>query len=401
MGLNTRPETDESAAVVASRRVYRDTNLQIVFGVTLMAVLGVSSITPAFPRIVEELGISPQAVGYLVTVFTLPGVFLTAFLGVLADQFGRKRILLPTLLLFAIAGCACGLARDFRLLLVLRFLQGIGAAGLGAMNVTIIGDLYIGEERAAAMGCNSSVLSVGTATYPAIGGALATFGWFYPFFLPLAAIPVAVAVLFSLDSPEPSRPQDFRRYLADTWKVMANRRVAALFTISTLTFILYYGSYLTYFPLLLGGTFGASPLVVGLIVSAASVATALTASQSARLAGAFSARTLIGASCLFYAVPLVAVPMVSRLGLFLIPVSVFGFAQGINMPSLMTTLAEQAPMDQRGAMMSVNGMVLRLGQTLGPLVMGGVLMISGLNGVFFAGAVCALVMLAVVLVVMN
>jgi ACDE family multidrug resistance protein len=399
--VRIRLDMDESAAAVASRRVYLDSNLQIVFGVTLMAVLGVSSITPAFPRIVEELGISQQAVGYLITMFTLPGVFLTAFLGVLADQFGRKRILLPALLLFAIAGCACAMARDFQLLLVLRFLQGIGAAGLGAINVTIIGDLYTGQERAAAMGCNSSVLSVGTASYPAIGGALATFGWFYPFLLPLAAIPVAVAVLFSLDSPEPSRRQDFRQYLADAWKVMANRRVAALFAISTLTFILYYGSYLTYFPLLIGDSFGVSPLVVGLIVSAASVATALTASQSARLAGAFSARILIGASCLFYAVPLVAIPMVSRLWLYLIPVSIFGVAQGINMPSLMTTLAEQAPMDQRGAMMSVNGMVLRLGQTLGPLVMGVVLTISGLNGVFFAGALCALVMLAVVLVVMN
>jgi len=392
---------DESATVVGSRPVYRDTNLQIIFGVTLMAVLGVASITPAFPRIVEELGISPQAVGSLITVFTLPGVFLTAFLGVLADQFGRKRILVPALLLFAIAGCACAFARDFRLLLLLRFLQGAGAAGLGAMNVTIIGDLYTGQERAAAMGCNSSVLSVGTASYPAIGGALATFGWFYPFLLPLAAIPVAVAVLFSLDSPEPSRPQDFRQYLADAWKVMANRRVAALFLVGTLTFIIYYGSYLAYFPLLIRGNFGVSLFVVGLIVSAASVATALTASQSGRLAGMFSARALIGVSCLLYAVPLVAIPLVSRPWLYLIPVSIFGAAQGINMPSMMALLAELAPMDQRGAMMSVNGMVLRLGQTLGPLVMGAVLTISGLTGVFFGGAVCALVMLVVVLVVMN
>jgi MFS family permease len=115
----------------------------------------------------------------------------------------------------------------------------------------------------------------------------------------------------------------------------------------------------------------------------------------------FSARALIGVSCLLYAVPLVAIPLVSRPWLYLIPVSIFGAAQGINMPSMMALLAELAPMDQRGAMMSVNGMVLRLGQTLGPLVMGAVLTISGLTGVFFGGAVCALVMLVVVLVVMN
>ena len=392
---------EEIGFVGEHRPVYRDKNLQIVFGVTLMAVLGVSSITPAFPRIVEELGISPQAVGYLITAFTLPGVLLTAFLGILADQFGRKRVLVPALLIFAIAGTACAFARDFRLLLLLRFLQGAGAAGLGAINLTIIGDLYTGQERVAAMGCNSSVLSVGTASYPAIGGALATFGWFYPFLLPLAAIPVAVAVLFSLENPEPSRSQDFRQYLADAWKVMANRRVAALFALGTLTFIIYYGSYLAYFPLLIRDTFGVSLFVVGLIVSAASVATALASSQSGRLAGMFSARALIGVSCLLYAVPLVAVPMVSRVWLYLIPVSIFGVAQGINMPSLMTLLAEQAPMDQRGAVMSVNGMVLRLGQTLGPLVMGVVLSVAGMGAVFIAGAVCAVLMLIVVLTVMS
>ena len=392
---------EEIGFVGEHRPVYRDKNLQIVFGVTLMAVLGVSSITPAFPRIVEELGISPQAVGYLITAFTLPGVLLTAFLGILADQFGRKRVLVPALLIFAIAGTACAFARDFRLLLLLRFLQGAGAAGLGAINVTIIGDLYTGQERVAAMGCNSSVLSVGTASYPAIGGALATLGWFYPFLLPLAAIPVAVAVLFSLENPEPSRSQDFRQYLADAWKVMANRRVAALFALGTLTFIIYYGSYLAYFPLLITDTFGVSLFVVGLIVSAASVATALASSQSGRLAGMFSARALIGISCLLYAVPLVAIPMVSRVWLYLIPVSIFGVAQGINMPSLMTLLAEQAPMDQRGAVMSVNGMVLRLGQTLGPLVMGVMLSVAGMGAVFIAGAVCAVLMLIVVLTVMS
>jgi ACDE family multidrug resistance protein len=384
-----------------SHAVYRDTNLQIIFGVTLMAVLGVSSITPAFPRIVEELNITPQAVGSLITVFTLPGVFLTAVLGILADQFGRKRILVPALLIFATAGSACALARDFELLLLLRFLQGVGAAGLGAINLTIIGDLYTGTERTEAMGCNSSVLSVGTASYPAIGGILATVGWFYPFLLPLAAIPVTLAVVSSLDNPEPTGPQHFREYLADSWRVIANRRVLALFIVSTLTFIILYGSYMSYFPLLVGGSFAAPPFVVGLVMSVSSLATALTSSQAGRLARAFSEKTLIGVSCVLYGLALVAIPMIPRLWMLAIPIAVLGVAQGINLPSLMAFLANQAPMEQRGALMSINGMVLRLGQTLGPVIMGMVFTGAGMGGVFVGGAVCALLMLAVVLVVMN
>jgi MFS family permease len=397
----SRLDMDESPTVLGSRPVYRDTNLQIVFGVTLMAVLGVTSITPAFPRIVDEFGIAPQEVGWLITAFTLPGVLLAAVLGLLADQFGRKKVLVPSLLLFAVAGTACAFARDFGVLLGLRFLQGVGAAGLGAMNVTIIGDLYTGRERNAAMGCNSSVLSVGTASYPAIGGALAMLGWSYPFLLHLTAIPVALAVLFSLDNPEPARPQVLGVYLGQVWKAIASRRVVALFVVGVLTFVIIYGPYMAYFPLWLSGAFGVAPFVVGLVMSVSSLATAVTASQAARLAAAFSERTLIGVSCVLYGVALVAIPSMPNLWLLTIPVSILGVAQGLNMPSLMTLLAGECPMEQRGALMSVNGMVLRLGQTLGPLVMGGLFAVSGFGGVFLGGAGCAVLMFIAVLAVMR
>jgi MFS family permease len=95
-------------------RVYKDHNLHIVWGVTLMAVPGTSSITPAFPTIVRELGVSSGQVGLLITVFTLPGILMTPLLGVLSDRYGRKKILVPALLLFGIAGGACAFARDFK-----------------------------------------------------------------------------------------------------------------------------------------------------------------------------------------------------------------------------------------------------------------------------------------------
>jgi len=383
------------------RPVYHDTNLQIVFAVTLMAVLGVSSITPAFPKIVQELGISPQAVGSLIVVFTLPGVLLTAVLGVLADRFGRKKVLVPALMVFAVAGGACALARDFNVLLLLRFLQGVGAAGLGSINVTIIGDLYSGRERTAAMGCNSSVLSIGTASYPAIGGALATVGWYYPFALPLAAIPVGLAVLFSLDNPEPKKSQRFKEYLTDARKIIATRQVAGLFAVSVITFIILYGSYLTFFPLLIGDSFSVSPFIIGLVMSVPSIATALTSSQLGRIARLSSERGLIGVACVLYAVALVSIPFVPSLWLFLIPTIIFGVAMGISLPSLMALLADLAPMRQRGAVMSLNGMVLRLGQTLGPLIMGAVIVVWGTSGVFYVGAGFAIVMLAVVVLMIK
>jgi MFS family permease len=125
-----------------ARKAYKDRNLHVVFAVTLMAVLETSSVTPAFPEIVQELGISSGQVGLLITVFTLPGVLLTSVWGVLSDRFGRRKILIPSLMLFGIAGGACAFVRDFELLLMLRAVQGVGAAALRAINVTMLVPKY-------------------------------------------------------------------------------------------------------------------------------------------------------------------------------------------------------------------------------------------------------------------
>ena len=154
-------------------RLLHDTNLYLIFLITLFAVMGVASIAPAFPQIIRYFHISEKQVGWLIAAFTLPGIFLTPVMGVLADRLGRKNILVPSLFLFALAGFTCMFIRDFEWLIAVRFLQGIGAASLGSLNITLIGDLYSGQQRVRAMGYNASVLSIGTASYPAIGGLLA------------------------------------------------------------------------------------------------------------------------------------------------------------------------------------------------------------------------------------
>lgn len=212
------------------KNLYQDKNLLIVFAVSLIAVLGVGSVTPAFPKLAQALNVPQQNIGLLVTVFTLPAFLLGPIIGVLADQFGRKQVIVPSLFLFGIAGTACAFARDFNLLLLLRFLQGIGAASLLSLTVTLIGDLFTAERRTAAMGYNASVSSIGTATYPTIGGALATMGWTYPFMLPLVAIPLGLVVLSGLKNPEPKGKQDLRQYLRNALKALKNRKLVALFS---------------------------------------------------------------------------------------------------------------------------------------------------------------------------
>ncbi len=369
-------------------------DLQVVFGVTLMAVLGVASIAPALPLMVSELGITPHQVGWLITVFTLPGVVLTPLAGILADRWGRRRILVPSLVVFALAGGACSLAPGFEVLLVLRTLQGVGAASLGALNVTVLGDLFSGRERTRAMGLNASVLSIGTAVYPALGGALATAGWRYPFLLPLAALPVALAVALRLRNPEPSRQSELGSYLRAVARALRQRRVAILLVVTFTVFILLYGAYLTYLPLLMARRFSASSLEIGLLMAAASLTTAVTSSQLDRLARLVSEPRLVPLSFVAYAVSLVGVLWAPSPLWMILPVMVFGFAQGSNIPTVMTLMAAAAPLEQRGAFMAANGAVLRLGQTLGPVAAGAAFAAGGPSAVYLGAAGLAVAALA-------
>ncbi|MFH1844790.1 MAG: MFS transporter [bacterium] len=380
---------------------HRDPNLRIIIFVTLMAVLGISSIAPALPAIARALDISPQRIGWLITAFTLPGIFLTPVLGVLADRYGRKRILVPSLMLFGLAGSACGLTSDFQWLCLFRFFQGIGAAALGMLNVTLIGDLFTGRERAAAMGYNASILSLGTAVFPAIGGGLAQLDWHYPFWLALAAIPAGLLVIFRLHNPEPLQHQSWREYLGGVRRGILRRQVFGLFAVSTLTFLLLFGSYLTFFPLLMDEKFAASPAVIGLLLSSSSLATMVAAASLGRLTRRFRATRLMQLGFMLYFLSLALIPFLPGLLWLLLPSLLFGAGMGLNMPSLMTLLTGLAPLEHRAAFMSLNGMVLRLGQTLGPPVMAVMYSYGGMPAPFLGGAVVALVGWLVLAVVVK
>jgi MFS family permease len=380
---------------IRHRPLFSDPNLHVIFAVTLMAMLGVASVTPAFPKISTELGISPQAVGLLISAFTVPGVVLAPFLGILADRFGRKLILVPSLLLFGVAGAACGLAREFEMLVALRVLQGVGGAALGSINLTLIGDLYFGQRRTTAFGYNAGVLSIGTAIYPAAGGALAMFAWYMPFFLPIVAVPVALMVLTVLDNPEPSVQTDLGAYLREALQLVRQRELLVMFATGVVVFVLLYGAYLAYLPFVLEASFGATPLGIGSVFAAASVATAVASFSLGAFTRRFGEANLIIGGFVLYVIVLTCVPLAPFLWIIVLLAMVFGFANGMTIPSLLNLVAGTTSGEHRGVIMSVNGMLLRLGQTLGPLFAGAAFGAVGLTGTFWVSAALGLGMLGV------
>ncbi len=384
-----------------TEKICFDANLLLIFGVTLMVVMGVSSIFPAFPGMARELDISTRKVGLLISFFALPGVIFAPVMGVIADRWGRKKLLVPSLLLFGTAGGACAFVENFNVILFLRCCQGIGASTLGTLNVTILGDLYTGNRRTTILGYNISVLSIGTASYPAIGGALAQYGWRYPFMLPFIAIPLGILVIFFLNTPEPKNKQKFNDYIGKVIESIKNKQTIGLFALGVVTFLVLYGSLITCLPFLLDKSFGASSLIIGLIMSSVSFTSAVISTKIGVITRYISRKTVLIIAFLLYASALMIIPFVPILWGFVAPAIIFGFGLGLAVPSLQSLLMEKAPIKYRAAYMSINNMVLRVGQTLGPILMGILLTTSGIEGVFYAGAGLSIFMIFITLMMIH
>ncbi len=376
--------------------VFRNRNLYIIFGITLAAMMGVASITPAFPDIIKHFGISPQQVGGLIVAFTLPGVFLTPFTGMLADRYGRKVVLVPSLFLFGIAGFACMFAPGFYWLLALRFLQGVGASSLSSMNITLVGDLFEGKQRTAVMGYNASVLSIATASYPALGGLIAIFGWQYIFALPILAIPLGFCVIRCLNNPEPKNKASLRSYFGRVWKTVNQQTVWGLLILNFVIFLILYGTYLTYFPLMMEKRLGADSSHIGLMMSLMSITTAGVSSQLTRINRLLRLKQqlIIGSSA--YLIATLLMMNADTYGALAVSVFVFGIGHGVIIPSIQNMMVGFAAINERAAFMSLNSMVLRAGQTFGPLMVGLIYVTSGLKATFLSGAAMAFIMLIII-----
>jgi MFS family permease len=358
----------------------------VVYCTTLMSVLGISSVTPALPKVALELNLEPLRVSLLVTAFALFACIFTPITGVLVDKLGRKKVLIPSLLLFGLSGCSCTFMPSFESMVVLRALQGVGAASLSFISITILSDLYSGRELVRMTGYNAGFLSIGTAAYPVIGGAVALLGWRYPFIISALAFPVAIMAYFWLGYDEPKVSQSISEYLVHMFKNMKNSRLLSMVIINILNFIMFYGVYVTYYPFYLKKYFNASVLSIGVILSSTSVAAAITSFKIKDLSRRLNETRLLMTAFFFYTITLFIIPHIPDLCTSTIPAILFGAARGMCIAAVHTSLESLSSPKQRGATLCMGGLGLRIGQFVGPLLMGAVFQLWGIKLIFYVGS---------------
>jgi len=372
--------------------LYRNLNLYFIFAITMVGIAGVSLLAPVLPAIGKRFQLPPAEVGLVLTMYTLPGVALMLFFGILADKWGRKALLVPSLILFGVAGGSLFWVQDFFWMNVLRFLQGVGGAALPSMATVLIGDLFEEDVRLKVMGLNAAVLSVGTSIFPVLGGALAAKGWNFPFLLFWFALPLAGLVYFYFQEPEKNE----RKHIPDYFKsargyIFTNRSMSAFF-LGFVVFIFLYGGLLTYLTLYMDHRFGMSPFTIGIFVASGSLTSAVASLLAFRIERWIGRRRMLVGGFLLFALAFATVPAVSSQKWLVAAFLLFGAAMGITVPLLQSIVTAIAPVEYRGLLVSFFGMMIRLGQTLGPPLLALCLLFGGLELVFAACAVTGLIL---------
>lgn len=155
----------------------------------------------AMPTVVGELG-ALEHMPWVVTAYTLATATVTPVWGKLGDMYGRKDLFMAAIVIFLIGSALSGMAQDMGQLIAFRAVQGLGAGGLIAGVVAIIGELVPPRDQGRWQGLLAAV--VGTAMFggPLVGGTLTDhLGWRWAFYvnLPLGAIAlVMVGVMLHL-----------------------------------------------------------------------------------------------------------------------------------------------------------------------------------------------------------
>jgi EmrB/QacA subfamily drug resistance transporter len=388
-----------------------------------MLLVDVTIVNVALPDMARQLHTTFSDLQWVIDLYALVLGALVLTVGAVADRFGRRRLYLIGLVLFAAASLTCGLAPNVGLLIAARGVQGVGAAAMFATTMALISNTYTGRERGMAFGIWGAVNGAASAVGPIIGGLLtANFGWRWIF---LVNLPVSVvAVVLTLKVVTESRDPHPRRIdvpgmvsftvaaaaltyalIRGAWAstativliavavaglaafVVAERRSASpmldlkLLRNPTFTAMLLAGALLsaaawagmTYQSLWLQSALGLSPIKAGLVLLPAAAAAFLVSGQVGRFLHRTSPRWMVGTGLLVIGIGALVQAVLRENSSWpvVIPGLVLvGTGAGLAMASLTSTAMSAVPWQQAGMAAGALSAFRQLGYAFGIAVLG-------------------------------
>jgi MFS family permease len=198
-----------------------------------MVVLNLAMINVALPAIREDFSAPADLMAWVITIYMLPYVAMMPLYGRLGDELGIRRMLLLGMGLFLAGTTVNVLSQSLPLLLLGRFIQGLGAGSVPPLAIAMITRVFSLETRGHALGQWNSIGPVAAVTGSLVGGVIIdALGWRTTFFVPLFAGAAAVTMVYRTvhSSEQSARLRDLRGF---DW-------LGVLLLSATLAFLLFY-----------------------------------------------------------------------------------------------------------------------------------------------------------------
>jgi EmrB/QacA subfamily drug resistance transporter len=159
----------------------------------------------ALPAIRHDVDASSEGLQWVMNGYLLTIAVLVVTAGRLGDMFGRKRVFLAGMVLFAAGSVVSGAATDQDLLILGRVLQGAGAAPMLSLSLALVCNVFPSEEQPRALGIWAAVSAVALAIGPLAGGLLIEIDWRVIFWmnLPISALGIAITIAAAPESTDP------------------------------------------------------------------------------------------------------------------------------------------------------------------------------------------------------
>ncbi|CAK8582132.1 MFS transporter [Priestia megaterium] len=358
-------------------------DLLALASVPLIMTLGNSMLIPVLPVIEKRLQISSLQVSMIITVYSIFAIFLIPIAGYLSDRFGRKKIIIPSLLLAAVGGALTGwaswqMANPFWVILIGRAIQGIGSAGAMPVVMPCVGDMFKDEQEITkGLGLIETANTFGKVLSPILGAFLAAMIWFLPFwFIPILCLISILLVIFLVKVPKndsssesEQKKKNIKQFLKDLKKTLKENIgwLMAIFILGAIIMLVLFGV-LFYLSTILEERYHIVNTKKGLVMAIPLLALSISSFVAGKKVGnnkivmkwsAFFGFLLLTCSfiILFFNTSLFSILLTLVLG---------GIGIGAALPSLDALITEGIEKEERGTITSLYSSMRFVGVAAGP-----------------------------------
>lgn len=347
----------------ASKTLFAKWSLLLI---SVLSIMAGTVLAPALPIIQEAFTGHANVEVLTRLVQTMHALFIVIaapFAGAASDRFGRKKLLIFALGLYAFSGVSGYFAGSLTLLLLGRALLGIAVAICVTTSTALIADYFEGQERAGMMGLQMAVTTIGAVVCLGLGGYLADIGWRQPFLIYLYAallIPLAVIVLW-----EPVRHRVVQQSAAN----LSGRWLIAIVLVVTFLGNIVMYSIAVQMPFYLKSDFQLGGFESGLVIASGTVFAAV----ASLFYGQFRKRavypTMFATSFMLMGIGFLLVAWADSVPVVMAGLCLTGSSAGLQMPTLNNWLTDMASSASRGKVLGALTTAIFLGQFVSPLVL--------------------------------